>query len=162
MISNNLYLYFQSLRTNSSAVESEDREDNINSNKIDGFFVTVTDIFINSFKNGFISINPEDIRFENKHTTLFFKTALIQIKDCIIFENTSITLGFLLLLAAQDKNISCHELFELKLVTEIIPIIQIGIEGAQKYIDILLQFSSDNVRHKLTTKLCRELSQLKK
>ena len=92
-----------------------------------------------------------------EYTTSFFAIGLKCMQNGVCTDNISISLKYLLSVISQDKTISVYELFELKLLERIIPLIQSnGIDGVRKYLGILYQFTAHGVREEQADKYLEE------
>jgi hypothetical protein len=170
MIPKNIYTYFQNFNTDKTAngmacfYDIIDKNDDaiINLDKIDTFFAIVSDIYTNIIENGFLSINYENILFESRRTTIFFITGLKCLKNAAATFNIDIILEFLLLLEYQDSEPSYHELFEMTLLKKIIPLIaNQDKKSVQKYLDIVGQFGSHEIREEQFRKFDKYLQNQK-
>jgi hypothetical protein len=155
MTHQDMYSYFQNFNTQETEngmehfCNSIGRKDvaGIDLDKLDAFFTTVSDIYIDTMENGLVSIDWENIVFESECTTRFFITGLRCVANAAIYLNIDIILEFLLSLERQDSELSCHELFEMTLVKKIIPFIsRQGKESVQEYLGMVGQFGSHRIR----------------
>ncbi|MDR2659800.1 MAG: hypothetical protein LBC27_07430 [Spirochaetaceae bacterium] len=154
-MTSDIYTYFQNFNTEKTSNGMEyfcnsigkKNVDGIDLDKIDDFFTTISDIYANIIENGLVSVDCDNIVFESKHTTKFFITCLKCLKNAVTELNMDIILGFLLDLEHKNNELSYHELFEMTLIKKIIPLIlRQEKESIQKYLEIIGQFGSQNIR----------------
>ncbi|MDR1363902.1 MAG: hypothetical protein LBJ35_07655 [Spirochaetaceae bacterium] len=154
-----ILLFFQNINTVKTAngmeffcnsINKKGIANGIDLSKLDLFFNTVTDVFVYVLDNGLVEIEKKPIKFESKYTAGFFYTGLMCLKNAVLFDNTSMIFEYLVLLASKDETITPHELFELKLLEKIMPLIQDrGKESVRKYTGLVCQYTSHGLREKL-------------
>ena len=122
-------------------------ENEINTDNIDIFLTTLTDIYVSMLEKGIVTIEAESLQFKNKHTKEFFNIGFTALKQGMILETMELILEFLLFQIIHEQNISKHELFEIYLLAKIIPILRPEASFIKKYIDFLIEFCSDKIQH---------------
>jgi hypothetical protein len=169
MIPSNIISYFQNFNTDKTANGMEyfrasidaKNDPDINLDRIDTFFATVGDAFIDIIKNGLWALDIESIRFDSRHTTIFFITGMKCLKNAVLMSNIDIILEFLLSLEYQTGEPAYHELFEMTLLKKIIPLInRQDRESIQEYMGIADQFTSHGIREEQDEKFNKYLQKM--
>ena len=119
----------------------------INTDNIDIFLTTLTDIYVFMLEKDIATLEAESIQFKNKHTKEFFNIGFTALKQGMIIETMELILEFLLLQTIHEQNVTKHELFEIYLLAKIMPILRPEASYIKKYIDFLVEFCSDKIQH---------------
>jgi hypothetical protein len=135
------------LINNFQAFTTDVTENKVNTDNIDMLLTTLTDIYVSILENGTVSVEVENIQFRSRHTKEFFITGLSGLKQTKTPEAIELILEFLLLQTTRDQTVSMPDLFEVYLLTKIIPILRPEGGCIKKYITFLIEFCSGKIRH---------------
>jgi protein-arginine kinase len=134
------------------AATTNEAENKIATDNIDIFLTTLTDVYVSMLEKRTVAVEAESIQFKNKYTKEFFSIGLTALKQSMIIETTELILEFLLLQMNREKDISKDELFEIYLLSKIMPILRpeasctsdenSGLEGNVTLVWLSLSFSS--------------------
>jgi hypothetical protein len=130
-------------------------ESRIYTDKIDMFLSHLTDIFVSILDNGYVSVDNENLLFENKYTKKLFIAGMTGLKQGLTPMALEITLDFLSSQTIREQSISTQELFEIGLLKYIIPILRPENDCIKRFIDFLIEFCSGNSQHFQIVKFIR-------
>jgi len=119
------------------------KEDIINSNSVDKLIDMLTDFYVYRLENGLIKFKDEQIKINNCNIKKFFIAGLNCLRDAITIEQMECSLDFLLLKTIKEENISTQELFEIRLIKEIMPKLQADSDSIKKYFYFIRNFCSN-------------------
>jgi hypothetical protein len=130
-------------------------EEYIKADDINILLTTLTDVYVTILENGLVTVEYANIQFRSNHTKEFFVAGLQWLKQSKLPDTVEFFLNFLLIQETRKHNTSIADLFEMYLLTKIIPILLP--EGAciKKYIDYLVEFCTEGVQHKQIVKFIK-------
>jgi hypothetical protein len=126
-----------------AAVSSITSGSNIKIDDINILLTTLTDVYVTILENGLTAVEAGDIQFRSEHTKKFFNAGLTGLKNAKVPSTIKFLLDFLLLQASREKDISKAELFEMHLLTNILPYLLPEGDCIKKFIDYLVEFCTD-------------------
>jgi hypothetical protein len=129
--------------------------DKINVDDIDMFLETITDVYVNMLERGVPAIEVAEIKFKSDAVKMFFAAAFIGIQEAMVPDKIELILDFLLLQMRQEHTFSSTELFEIYLLTKIIPLLSFDAVSITKYIDLISEFCSGKIQHFLLSKFTK-------
>jgi hypothetical protein len=130
-------------------------ENKVNTDNIDLFLTSLTDIYVSILENGVVSVDSESIQFMNNQTKEFFITGLYGLKQAVIPQTLESILEFLFYLVSRDQNVSNSEMFEIYLLAKIMPRLRPESDCIKKYIDFLVEFCSGKTQHHQIVKFAK-------
>ena len=130
-------------------------DDRINSDDIDSFFQTLTDVYVTMLDTGPLSIKADSIQFKNKTTNSFFSAAYKCLSEGVVPETMKLVNDFMLLNASRTKCLSITEFFEMYLLSRIMPELLPESAYIEKYLGILIEFVSGKNQHCHIAKFAR-------
>jgi hypothetical protein len=131
------------------------REDIINPDSVDKLIDMLTDFYVFRLENGLIAFKDENIKVNSEFVKNIFVAGLNCLKDAITIEQMEFTLNFLLSKTIKGKNISSQELFEVQLLTKIMPTLQPDNDSIKKYFYFIRLFCSNKTQHLQFAKFIR-------
>jgi hypothetical protein len=131
------------------------KENIINPDSVDKLIDMLTDFYVFRLENGLIAFKDENIKLNNEFTKIFFIAGLNCLRDAITIEQMECTLDFLLLKTIREKTISSQELFEVYLLTKIMPTLQPDNDSIKKYFHFIRLFCSNETQHLQLAKFIR-------
>jgi hypothetical protein len=120
---------------------------NIETDNIDNLLTTLSDVYVTILDNGLIAVEGENIKFKSEHTKEFFIAGLTGLKQAKIPSTLKFLLDFLIIQKSRDNNVSMEDLFEMYLLTNIIPNLLPEGHCIKKFIDYLVEFCSSKTQH---------------
>jgi hypothetical protein len=116
-------------------------------NNINILLTTLTDVYVVILEKGIVAVEGENIQFRSDYTKEFFIAGLTGLKQALMPSTLKSLLDFLFIQKSREGNISAADLFEMHLLTEIIPNLLPEGDSIKKYIDYLVEFCTGNTQH---------------
>jgi hypothetical protein len=119
----------------------------IKTDNINILFTTLTDIYVAILDNGLMAVEGENIQFRSEYTKNFFIAGLTGLKQAKIPSTLKFLLNFMLIQKSREKNVSIEDLFEMYLLTDIIPNLLPESYCIKNFIDYLVEFCTGKTQH---------------
>lgn len=121
--------------------------DNVNTDKIDDFFLEITDIYVFMLEKGVISVETDKINFSSNLTKKYFVLGLNEHKRAILPHTLELILEFLFIQTSNEHKATLQEMFEIYLLSRILPILRPESDCIKQYINFLIEFCSGKTQH---------------
>jgi hypothetical protein len=122
-------------------------ERNVETGSINSLLTTLTDVYVTILEKGLVAVEGENIQLRSDYTKEFFIAGLTGLKQSMLPGTLKFLLDFLLLQKSRESNVSAADLFEMRLLAEIMPNLLPEGECIKKYIDYLVEFCTGNTQH---------------
>jgi hypothetical protein len=119
----------------------------INIARVNTLLTTLTDVYVTILENGLSAVVGEDIQFKSKHTRDFFIAGLAGLKQAKLPGTLKFLLDFLFIQKSRENNISIDDLFEMYLLSNIIPGLLPDGNCIKIFVDYLVEFCAGGEQH---------------